>query len=467
MDEFASSLLDEVRRYQDQDDFLAAEITDLFFGGGTASLMPEVLRASAIETLLRITGQRAISEVTLECEPGTISRTKLATARSMGINRVCICAQSFDDQELRRLTRRHSSADSLRLLEDALSVGIENIHVDLMYGLPGQTIDDWRRTVEFTASLPIKHISAYKLYVFKHGALDRGKLLPRADVEDVERVGLLEEMYDLAHHTFEASGFRQYTLTEFARPGYECQYLLDTFSGSDILPLGPSAFGRCGNEVWHNSGFLGLYGNSVEWDVHRRAYSLDSNEAFKRDVILGLWLLKVDLEEVASHAHVTPSEELRTTVGQLCDAGLLRATGSTIWLDRGQRFGVGKAMKRFAELEARSWGDVDEGYTTGRPRLSAAPKSASLSHEVNAVLRAARRDPQLFQDILREPVKGLTEVGYELQTDEREALISVVSGLNSGSDSLHRSLVEAWHAVEGEHHRGGNRVGVHDGGSHA
>jgi oxygen-independent coproporphyrinogen-3 oxidase len=271
--EFASSLLEEIKRYGDRDDFPAANIASLFFGGGTASLMLKESRAAAIEALLSLTGQSGISEVTLECEPGTISRTKLSVAHSVGVNRVCVCAQSFNDQELKRITRRHSSAEALQLLEDALSLGIENIHVDLMYGLQDQSIDDWRRTVEFTASLPIKHISAYKLYIFKHGALHRGKVLPRPEEEDVERTNLLEEMHDLALQTFEAAGFRQYTLTEFARPGYECKYLLDTFGGRDILPIGPSAFGRCGNEVWQNSGLVHLYGKSAEWDARRRAYS--------------------------------------------------------------------------------------------------------------------------------------------------------------------------------------------------
>lgn len=450
-EEFTDALLNEITRYKERDDFSAAEITSLFFGGGTASLMPEQQRAAAVEALLRLTDQNAISEITLECEPGTISRAKLARARAVGVNRIGVCAQSFNDQELERLTRKHLSDASLQLLEDALSAGIGSIHVDLMYGLPDQAINDWRRTVEFTVSLPIQHISAYKLYVFEHGTLHRAKILPRAEEEDRERIKLLEEMYDLAVSIFEVNGFVQYTLTEFAQPGYQCKYLLDTFGGRDILPLGPSAFGRCGNEVWHNPGLVHLYGQPEAWDARRQAYTPDPREAFKRDVILGLWLLKVDLEGAAFNAGVTPSDELRTEIRQLCEDGLLSAEGSAIWLDSGQRFGVGKAMKRLAGLDARSWGDVDEGYVADSPRQKVIRTSGIVSPQANAILRTARRDPKFFHDILREPAKVLSEVGGQLTPDELAALIAITSGQEPRSDPLSTSLTEAWRAVQREH----------------
>lgn len=258
--EFGRSLAAEISGYGQRDNFAGAELTSLFFGGGTASLLPRDVAFSTVATLRGLTGQERIGEVTLECEPGTIRVDALREYRAAGFTRIGVCAQSFDDGELTLLTRKHNRADSLRLISDAQAAGFGDLHLDLMYGLPGQTLDHWRATIEFAAGLPVTHISVYKLYVFKYGMLDRAGV-PRPSEEPDDLTRRLQDMSTIAHDVLGEHGFGQYTLTEYARPGYRCDFLLNTFGTADLLPLGPSAFGGCGPYVWHNSALVHTYGD--------------------------------------------------------------------------------------------------------------------------------------------------------------------------------------------------------------
>ena len=284
-----------------------------------------------------------------------------SAARDLGVNRVSICAQSFNDDELVRLTRKHTSADSLRLLDAAIAAGIENRHVDLMYGLRGQSLDDWRRTVEFTRvpAPDSRHVSAYKLLRLQVGVLDRTSAVPRPESEADDTTERLRAMHDLAVSVFAQAGFRQYTLTEFAKPGYESIYLTDTFGGVDILPFGPSSFGRCRHEVRHDPGLMMMYEDAQAWVGNRRTYALTPAEAFERDVILGLWLLRVDVGELASRAGVVPSAALDAALEDAAEHGWLdQSAGVDVTLSPDQRFGVGEAMASLARLDAAEWADV-------------------------------------------------------------------------------------------------------------
>lgn len=444
-----TSIAEEIDAYRNTDDFSNAELASFFFGGGTASLFSLKGMEVVLEAARAATGAAVIDEVTLECEPGTIGAAKLAAARELGVNRISICAQSFNDDELRRLTRKHDSFAALSLVDDAIAAGIENRHIDLMYGFAGQTLDDWASTLRFVVSLPIHHVSAYKLYVFKYGMLDRTQVAARPDRESDNQTRLVGQMYELACETFEAAGFRQYTLTEWALPGYESRYLTDTFAGRDIMPLGPSSFGRCGSEVWHNPTLYRLYADQDAWRASRKAYPMTAIEGFKRDVILGMWLLRVDVLALATKWSVVPSDVLMATLHRLADEGGIAFGAGEISIRQPQRFGVGNPMQRLAELATRSWGVEDR---VGRPSREDTERSTSHhSPHLATVLRMARRDPKFFASLSSMPRECLGELVPPLPEADLVALLTTIESNSSRGVPVADPLARDWSAICNEH----------------
>jgi len=186
---FADNAIRQIDATIETSDFSSSTKRALFFGGGTASLMPTSGLVKILEHFSTLPGNW--DEVTLECEPGTISRDQLAAAKEAGVNRIGVCAQSFDDDQLKRIGRKHKSGDAYKLIDDCVALGFKNIPVDLMYALPGMDLELWQSTLETVAALPIHHISAYKLYIFKHSLYQRSGLVPRMEMQtdDETRLG--------------------------------------------------------------------------------------------------------------------------------------------------------------------------------------------------------------------------------------------------------------------------------------
>lgn len=441
VDAFADSVMRELAMYKEADSFSGSTVRSLFLGGGTASLMPPALLESVVEGVRALSINHEIPEFTLECEPGTISGTTLARARAAGVNRVNVCAQSFSDDELRRVTRQHSVRDTRDLIESVQSVGITNMHVDLMYGLPGQSLADWEHNLRLAVALPFTHISAYKLYVFKHGAIDRLNQAPRAETETDTQTRAFRAMYQMAQTILQEAGFEQYTLTEWALPGYSSTFLCDTFGGEDLLPIGPSAFGGCGDDVWHNSSYVGKYGDADNWAGLRRGCHMSDAEAFKRHVILGLWLLEVDLLQAAERRAISPSRILVDTLKDLEAEGLLGFDGSKISLSRDQRFDAGKAMATLASVESSDWTSSPHAYLNAE-----GPTAAPLSSSFMSLLRMLRNDPEFFSLMSANPHAALEQTG-SIAKREANALLDAIAG--KGCTDLDLSAV--WNDIEQEH----------------
>ncbi len=186
----------------------------IYFGGGTPSLVP----ASHIEKILRAC-ESAFAlipnpEITLEANPGTVDAGKLRALRSLGVNRLSIGVQSFDDAVVRRLNRGHTVSDALETYDLARRAGFDNINLDFIYGLPLQTLDDWRATLTRAIALAPEHLSLYALKVEEGTGLEhqikRGKY-PMPDDD------LAADMYELAEEMLGAAGYGQYEISNWSR----------------------------------------------------------------------------------------------------------------------------------------------------------------------------------------------------------------------------------------------------------
>ena len=220
----------------------------IYFGGGT----PTALNIAQLELLLHGFHERLqlsqLVEWTIEANPGSVSARKAALLKKFGVNRISLGVQSWDDELLRLLGREHNAQqaeESFRILRDA---GFTNINVDLMFGLPGQTVDQWRATLEKTIALEPEHVSTYCLtyeedteFFLRHA---RGEFRQDSDVD--------AEFFEMKIGILEDAGYRHYEISNYARPGFESVHNRAYWLGKDYLGIGPSAVSTIGMQRWQN-----------------------------------------------------------------------------------------------------------------------------------------------------------------------------------------------------------------------
>jgi oxygen-independent coproporphyrinogen-3 oxidase len=218
----------------------APALASIYFGGGTPGLWrPDVL-GQVLEAVRRaFDGPAAESlEITVEANPGEVTPERLGALRSAGVNRLSLGLQAFDDALLARLGRNHDARAAAPAVAAARAAGFQQLSCDLMYGLPGQTLDGWRRSVDALVALAPDHVSAYALTVERgtaFGALDRAGRLGQPDDDRVA------EMFSWGRQALAAAGYQHYEISSYARPGARARHNGLYWSGGAYLGLGASA----------------------------------------------------------------------------------------------------------------------------------------------------------------------------------------------------------------------------------
>jgi oxygen-independent coproporphyrinogen-3 oxidase len=213
-------------------------IDTVYFGGGTPSLVPVPLLRQVLMGAKEVFSFTEDAEITAEANPGTVNVDVLHAFREAGINRLSFGVQSFADNDLRMLGRIHSAEDARCSVRDARLAGFENISLDLMFGLPGQHMDDWSNNLcEVTALLP-SHISLYSLTIEKDTPLWQDIRSGRVPEPDND---VAAEMYVKAEEMLEKAGYTHYEISNWARPGFECRHNLRYWRCKPYLGLGAGA----------------------------------------------------------------------------------------------------------------------------------------------------------------------------------------------------------------------------------
>lgn len=261
-------------------------VVSCFFGGGTPSSVEPEYIGSVLGTLKRCFDFEENAEITIEMNPNSVSFEKLKKYREYGINRVSIGLQSTNDYELKKLTRLHSYEEFLEAYSLARKAGFENINIDLMSAIPGQSFESYKETLERVVKLSPEHISAYSLILeegtpfFDRYNEDKSELVD----EDTER-----EMYHFTKRYLSENGYERYEISNYAKKGFECIHNIGYWERTDYIGFGISA--------------ASLYRNirySVHSDLKRFIdgdFSEDKEELTKEDIIgefmfLGLRLVK-------------------------------------------------------------------------------------------------------------------------------------------------------------------------------
>jgi oxygen-independent coproporphyrinogen-3 oxidase len=243
---FLDALLREVER---QSAIFAIEPETIYFGGGT----PTMLSISQLDYFLSELQTRmntnAAREWTFEINPATVSLEKAKLLRSSGVNRISMGVQSWDDAVLKTLGRAHTSAQAEQTFHTLREAGFENVNMDLMFAVPGQTREQWQQSLEKTIALKPEHVSAYCL-TYEEDTEFFQKLNAGNFSQNDERDA---EMFETTMATLARAVFSHYEISNYAQPGRESLHNLAYWNGADYLGFGPSAFSTVGACRWQNA----------------------------------------------------------------------------------------------------------------------------------------------------------------------------------------------------------------------
>lgn len=221
----------------------------IYFGGGTPSLLSPELIGRVIESIKENFGLLSGAEITLEANPGTVARSSLEALLSMGVNRLSLGAQSFHEDELALLGRIHNSEEIKKAFQEAREAGFSNVNLDFIYGIPFQSLEKWRITLEKALELAPEHLSLYALTLEEGTSLAQKVALgeiPRPD-ED-----LAADMYCLAEEMLEKAGYEHYEISNWAKPGFACRHNLRYWLNLPYLGFGAGAHSFRWGMRWHN-----------------------------------------------------------------------------------------------------------------------------------------------------------------------------------------------------------------------
>ena len=294
MDTYVQALCKEIvlRKEELANDF----VKTIYFGGGTPSRLNKNHFLQIFETVTANYNLSNEMEITIEANPDDLSHKYVDMLRELPFNRISIGIQSFDDQELKFLSRRHDSNGAIEAVRYCQEKGFNNISIDLMYGLPNQTLTIWKRNLQQAIDLNIQHISAYHLiYEEKtrlYSLLQAGKVNPVDDDCSLEMFGTLID-------TLTRAGFEHYEISAFAKQGFISQHNSSYWTGLKYLGLGPSAHSFDGEHRWWNVSSLPKYIagiNSLSPNIEKE--DIDLTTKYNEYIITGLrtaWGIDLDV----------------------------------------------------------------------------------------------------------------------------------------------------------------------------
>ena len=249
LDRFLGSVKRESELRAGDPEIASAQARTLYMGGGTPTILSGRQLADLIGAVRGAFDLKPGAEVTIEANPGTIDREKLIELREAGVNRISLGVQSLSDRLLKFLGRIHTARESLRAIELVREAGFHNLNLDLIFAIPGQTVEDWRTTLELALQADPQHLSLYSLSIEPgtqfYEMCQQGELEPTE--EELELA-----MFQQAIEMLCAAGYQHYEISNFAQNGYRCQHSQRYWRNGEYLGLGPGAHSFWGGVRWRN-----------------------------------------------------------------------------------------------------------------------------------------------------------------------------------------------------------------------
>jgi oxygen-independent coproporphyrinogen III oxidase len=338
---YAAAVQTEIRQHQSRlqpsgiilPDSVTHEIVDtVYFGGGTPSLLDPQHLQGMLEAI-RETFAHDFREVTLEADPETIDSRKAAAWAAAGINRVSFGVQSFSDAELQAAGRVHRRADIYRAVPILQDAGLRNISFDLIAGLPHQTPESWRNSLDELVQLAPQHVSIYLLEVDEGSRLGSELLRggTKYSASAVPSDDAMAESYDLARATLSAAGYEHYEISNFAKPGFASEHNRKYWRRAPYFGFGAGAHSFSGTQRWANAHDAAAYVQSITSGriPIEQAETISASQALEEELFLGLrQLAGIDLDRLQNFYGVSISDRFQP----LESSGLLERDGTVVRL---------------------------------------------------------------------------------------------------------------------------------------
>ncbi|MBL8070643.1 MAG: radical SAM family heme chaperone HemW [Nitrospira sp.] len=347
-EEFLESLTTELRLYGEQQLFGSEPLQSVYFGGGTPTTLTSPQLATVLSAARETFGLEDAAEITVEAHPESVTADSLAHLRKAGFTRVSFGAESMSQLELDRVGRPGSPMSTVQMVAAARQAGFTDLNLDLMYGLPGQTIDSWASSLRRIVDLAPTHLSCYALTVEEGTALQtaiRRGTVPASDET------LQNEMEDLAEEILGEADFTRYEISNYCRPGCASRHNQLHWTGGDYLGLGPSAQSSVAGRRFGNVSDLRAYNASLRTGtlpVTESEQLTTADDACER-LVFGLRLTEgITLRETGALAF----SGLTGKVDELIGDDILERKGERVRLTaRGRRYADTVAVALLASLE--------------------------------------------------------------------------------------------------------------------
>ena len=323
----------------------------IYIGGGTPSLISPHNIKRLLSNVRQAFAESNPVEITIEINPGTITRNSLAAFRDAGINRLSIGIQSFNDKTLKTLGRVHSADNSLKCYEYARTTGFDNIGIDLIFGAPGQSVEEWEGDLKTAVALRPEHISAYNL------TLEKGTLF--FELQKNSRLVLPPEegqvlMYELAIDSLKEAGYNHYEISNFSLTGFESQHNMRYWSCMDYIGLGAGAHSYLSSPDWGVRWWNESDPDAYMQQINEKGQAiagkerLTKKETLEEGIFLGLRRTSgINMNWFAARFNTQLKNLCRQKIAELKTGGLIYEDGSIIRLTRK---GLTLSNEVFAEL---------------------------------------------------------------------------------------------------------------------
>ncbi|HSL05150.1 MAG TPA: radical SAM family heme chaperone HemW [Nitrospiraceae bacterium] len=288
---FVQSLMQEIELSEQQHVAANRLIQSVYFGGGTPTALAATQLTAILSKIRRHYTLVFDCEITVEAHPSTISEQNLAQLCQAGVTRMSFGAESMEDSDLARIGRPGAVNETVTAVAQARTAGFTNINLDVMYGLPGQNLESWKRTLGHCLALAPTHLSCYALTVEEDTKLASNIQHRRSSAPDE---GLQIEMDEAAQRILGDAGYERYEVSNYARPGYACRHNLLYWTNGEYLGLGPSAQSYLDGTRFGNIADVAVYNTSLAAScppIEDRA-RLSEKEQLRDAVIFGLRLIR-------------------------------------------------------------------------------------------------------------------------------------------------------------------------------
>ncbi len=321
MNDYTQCLIKEIKIVLPQ--YTHKKFDTIYIGGGTPSILKVRQLGQILSTLHKFIDPSNVIETTLEANPETLNQKKLLALKKIGINRLSIGVQSTQNRLLRLLNRVHNHKTAIRSIETARLVGFDNLNIDLIFGIPTQTLKDWEDTLEITTSYKPEHISVYNLTIEKGTPLEKmikSKKLTLPD-EDSQI-----KMFKLASNYLSKKNYKHYEISNYALKGFECKHNLKYWRDEEYLGIGVAAHSYMDNQRFFIPSNLSLYKRKIKMRSVPCKYDTIKNPRRKtaESLMMGLRLMEgVNLKDYQKKHNINIQKLYKSEIKELTDMRLL------------------------------------------------------------------------------------------------------------------------------------------------